>query len=1288
MKKMLSRFSAFLVFFVISMVPIDCFAAKPHPIVLGYGTDPTDYIMQTALPDTGRIKLVQGIAAGHAGKNKPRYQSQKMDWRVYETKHFKLYSYTNDASMINWYLNVLEAAYEKDSKRFGVGTFEDKIPVIIYSSRKGFEETNLASEFIPPSLGGFTEISHKKRMTVPFSGSKEQTRHVLEHELTHSFQVEIAKRHVDDIPLWFIEGVAEHNSKDWSTEDNLILRDAYFSDILPALERENFAYGYLMYKYGQFAADYIYDNYKSEKIKDPIKEILFGAKKIGFEKTLAKTCGGLSLEELDKLLKSELGKRFASLKDKKDVYPKSQSLAKNNLLLSASDNLFATQTEEFGRDMLYLNYRKDNGMEIVSEKIAEDGRYNVETLPGYTKIFGNKIAYVVGKDGNNTIIVQSFELNENKNKIKLNGKEAYSWDAIREISNPVFISSSSMAFIGKNESFDQIYLFNTETQELKALVSGANELKGLTYSPALNILVTSMETDTGNKTNFDLIGVNLETGKIQRLTQTPENEGSPEFSPDGRLLLFVSDKGLSYNIYLYDLEKKVIAQITDARIGVFNPKWLANGIIAFNVFSKVQMDVYAMLLPKTTETENKKITEQTKESDDIDKLLKEKVAGWEDYEVAKKIFSTDKKTAVVVVNRGVSFEGKNNKESPIAFFAIDLNSQKVRQFSINEFKKMENFAGLKILQGSNVLIGRRTNEDQDTNWTRWFLYNWESQKLEEVRRPVKYAKKYELLSKGEDISENARYALLEKSGKFIVLDALENKNVWEYSKKDALAISFSSNNAITVLEETNKPAKSFVFLSFSLPAASQEMSYALPAYKLGKKSEIENWAVSPDLKKIAISIKRENKRLFRKNIESYDLWLIDVMQDKTEVIAEKMEKVGELNFNEKSFSAKSENVFGEVAYTVSGSSKTAENKDEPIFTSTETAKLLDIEISPASFKPDKLVKMKSAQAPSRFPTPVTRFFSGGMIWDINKNKPVFTLAATVFGTDDLNDRVYVLDAFLVQQMGIVQFAYKDIPSGQTFGFRYWNLNEDGTSVSISYAKNIFLNKFLNWDIVASEEYVEIKDQFPYRWLKEKSLKTRVGTTFSLDTTVWNWHGPHSGNLLFAETEAAIDSKGNFASMDMIAEGRSYIPITDRSGFAFRLSAGKSAGPEPTIFVMGGNKAFRGMPFLGVYGNNYILASADLRVPIFDFIGAQISGPANYVLWPFTRAFDVQSGIYIDAGNAWYNKGQTPYAGESAFIPDYSAGYFINVPTVLGLTLRFSQGVYGQKGGSFWIGYNW
>ena len=37
---------------------------------------------------------------------------------------------------------------------------------------------------------------------------------------------------------------------------------------------------------------------------------------------------------------------------------------------------------------------------------------------------------------------------------------------------------------------------------------------------------------------------------------------------------------------------------------------------------------------------------------------------------------------------------------------------------------------------------------------------------------------------------------------------------------------------------------------------------------------------------------------------------------------------------------------------------------------------------------------------------------------------------------------------------------------------------------------------------------------------------------------------------------------------------------------------------------------------------------------------------------------------------------------------YSVGYLVNVPTVFGITIRFSQGFLGETGFNFWFGFNW
>ena len=85
--------------------------------------------------------------------------------------------------------------------------------------------------------------------------------------------------------------MAEHNSKSWDAEADLILRDAYFNNLLPSLQHDSFAYGYLLYKYGEFAVNYIDDNCKSEGVKDPIKEIIYETKKVLLMRLCEKIAG-------------------------------------------------------------------------------------------------------------------------------------------------------------------------------------------------------------------------------------------------------------------------------------------------------------------------------------------------------------------------------------------------------------------------------------------------------------------------------------------------------------------------------------------------------------------------------------------------------------------------------------------------------------------------------------------------------------------------------------------------------------------------------------------------------------------------------------------------------------------------------------------------------------------------------------------------------------------------------------------------------------------------------------
>ncbi|MCB0326723.1 MAG: hypothetical protein KDD52_03805, partial [Bdellovibrionales bacterium] len=164
-------------------------------------------------------------------------------------------------------------------------------------------------------------------------------------------------------------------------------------------------------------------------------------------------------------------------------------------------------------------------------------------------------------------------------------------------------------------------------------------------------------------------------------------------------------------------------------------------------------------------------------------------------------------------------------------------------------------------------------------------------------------------------------------------------------------------------------------------------------------------------------------------------------------------------------------------------------------------------------------------------------------------------------------------------------------------------------------------------------------------------------------------------------EAGLDTQGGeLSNFDANIDFRLYKQLLPRFGLAHRLVGGTSQGNVSNIYIMGGNITFRGLPFEDLAGQNYWVLSQDVRLPVFDFIGAKLFDPLDQVFGFLTRFFDVRSGVYTDVGDAWNN--------DEDMDVRYSFGYFVNIPTSFGIIFRFNQGLLGEKSLGFWIGTNW
>ena len=93
-------------------------------------------------------------------------------------------------------------------------------------------------------------------------------------------------------------------------------------------------------------------------------------------------------------------------------------------------------------------------------------------------------------------------------------------------------------------------------------------------------LVVYAQTDVdvdANTRNSDLWIVSADGGEPRRLTNTPQGESHPRFSPDGKSILFSSSRSGSMQLYVLPIDGGEARQLTDISTGASNGMWSPDG---------------------------------------------------------------------------------------------------------------------------------------------------------------------------------------------------------------------------------------------------------------------------------------------------------------------------------------------------------------------------------------------------------------------------------------------------------------------------------------------------------------------------------------------------------------------------------------------------------------------------------------------------------------------------------------------------------------------------------------
>ncbi|MBI3046260.1 MAG: collagenase [Candidatus Harrisonbacteria bacterium] len=1258
------------------------------------------------------FKYVDFLPNGHLHKNKPRYG--KYDWKVLESPHFQIYTYGNSEQLAALYLENAEATYKEFSEKMNMNHFAEKIRIVIFNSSRDFEEANIIWGLVPKGLGGETEMIKWKRVVIAFRDSPRGFQRLLRHELTHRYQGEFLRLTLmnfmfRDLPLWFIEGSAEHMAHEWDPRGELVMRDAYLNGYLARISKWSPWYTSLVYKEGEFILHFMAAHYKEKG--DVISAILKASAEMKFAKAFKKATGD-TLEEFDKKLWRHIEQRYSPLRIKTDIADEAISIG-DGTLLAARDQFFITKKEVYGRETLFLNWT--DGTAVKSKKLVEGGRlksvdvrgFEVELSPefgfqehGASFASSATLAYAIDVGGQDALVIQQFSFDKDKKKFHLGKKSKHQFNGIREMRHPIILNDREAAFVGRADGvFAELFLADISSGTVKQLTSTQRTYRGLAYSKMRNALITSVENEVNN--SYDLALYDLAAGTFTFLTQTPESEFYAACSSDGAHLLYISDKGLAHNIHRYNLFTRVDEVLTDAKIGIFRPQWFGDGGLAFNFISRGEMSVKTAPFPQTISISTSVTANTSSHSTDSIwdrpevRRLREKIPDAESKTIFDVALSSDKTRALFVENRKLSMEVLKSGDTEMRFWLTDSSTGTAIQFTLDEFKKMKHYGGISLLAGTNALLQRRMisieknseitdaqNPEEEVIYKESYIYDWLEGKIHDLDTEItsESSGSNRFLSK---LSPDQRYFIwADKSRtKIILYDAIgkEKKKFRKefYEIQDA---AFVSETKILVLDK-------------KWNASISELDVTTETDKTWDKIFPENVKVE---KQIAWYPLLNGAKIFLivpQKETGLDIFLFDTASSSLTPVASGIPLVKKAELKNDTLFLTVGNAYGlDRNIRVYGSGLMETNDENSPYLIVYSSYGVN---SKQTAVPARQWNTKSG-IPKRYrnllklPRIMQAQGVGGVIFGgggINSY-----LALQGMALDEINDRLLAANVYLQNSnQGFADIQYYNLHTGRSYLLDYWNFDGRRHKMDVGVSQNIFLHEFLNWDVTLKEQTVRNeRDSGTVQWWRSK-----LGTSLSLDTTIWDcqanqWycHGPHSGAAVFTGTEIGFDHKKGFQTIEINADARYHLPLAERAGLALRAVGGRSFGPNSTIFIWGGNQTFRGIPLFSQAGNSYLMQSTELRFPILNAAGAVISGPIGEAFAPLTVYLDIRGGLYHDIGDMWFDKTSPFIEGHRGLKLEQSAGYFINIPTALGLNARFSKGLYGKQDWNFWLGYNW
>ncbi len=560
--------------------------------------------------------------AQYFGQNKVQYRT--FNFEIIRTEHFEVYFYERERAAALDAARMAERGYARLS-RILHHQFQARKPIILYASATDFQQTNAIQGDLSEATGGVTE-PFKHRMVLPFTGSYAELEHVLQHEMVHQFQFDVYSRGqiggglqtLSNVapPLWFMEGMAEYLSL--GPIDALTamwLRDAALEGNLPTIEQLTFDPRVFPYHFGHALWAYVGERWGDEVIGEILQASVTSGIEGAFKRAL-----GRSLEELSEDWRDAVQTTF--LPQLADHY-RARRIAKPVLTQQRSGGTFhlAPALSPDGRDIAFLSEGNSFFVDLYLAD-AESGRVkqrlvkstintNYESLrfinsAGSFSPDGRFFAIAVKhKERDDLVIIDVKRRREERRiPITLNGATSPSWSP----------DGKQIVFTGYDGGISDLFIVNSDGTDLRRLTNDRYADLSPTWSPDGKTI--AFTTDRGAATDFATLRFgnmrvalyHIDSGTIELLEHMDHGKNiNPVWAPDGKSLVFVSDRTGISNLFMYDFTDRNLYQLSDVYTGVSGITPLSPCLswahkadrLAFAFYENGEFNVYALDNPRS-----------------------------------------------------------------------------------------------------------------------------------------------------------------------------------------------------------------------------------------------------------------------------------------------------------------------------------------------------------------------------------------------------------------------------------------------------------------------------------------------------------------------------------------------------------------------------------------------------------------------------------------------------------------------------------------------------------------